>query len=153
MSRERVRPQTDEANHGSRTLSVTEREESTPDESAASTSTAGVLRLRGRALNHVKVQWEEDVVDNEFLNRKKSKSTPLPSSPLGSRSTLRSRELTLRSNPASLLHLPQAESVRRILGRRVRLVLRLKRQPERRTATALASSPARERPWTRPRRS
>ncbi|SCZ89914.1 BZ3500_MvSof-1268-A1-R1_Chr1-3g01658 [Microbotryum saponariae] len=34
----------------------------------------GVLRLRGRALpGGPRVQWQDDVVDNEMLNRKKSK--------------------------------------------------------------------------------
>ncbi|KAK4049262.1 Type 1 phosphatases regulator ypi1 [Microbotryomycetes sp. JL201] len=33
----------------------------------------GVLRLRGRAMPDQRVRWEQDVVDNEGLGRKKSK--------------------------------------------------------------------------------
>ncbi|KAL8293025.1 hypothetical protein RQP46_000719 [Phenoliferia psychrophenolica] len=77
---QQVRPQTQDANHGSRTLTVNETSAddatpsgSTPSASASATTSAGVLRLRGRAINSAKVQWEDDVVDNEFLGRKKSK--------------------------------------------------------------------------------
>ena len=34
----------------------------------------GVLRLRGAPGHRQRVTWEEGTVDNEFLNRKKSKS-------------------------------------------------------------------------------
>ncbi|KAI5478876.1 type 1 phosphatases regulator Ypi-1 [Pseudohyphozyma bogoriensis] len=65
------------ANHGSRTLTVNEThaDPSTgePSTSTSSSNDAGVLRLRGRALNSARVQWTDETVDNEFLGRKKSK--------------------------------------------------------------------------------
>jgi protein phosphatase 1 regulatory subunit 11 len=45
-----------------------------PIEQQAQTQTQAILRLRGaRAPSSRKVKWREDVVDNEGLNKKKSK--------------------------------------------------------------------------------
>ena len=76
---------------------------------------AGTLRLRGAPRDGPHVAWDEHVVDNEGLGRKKSKSTCL-------------QELMLEdiyiynaegpSHVFSLLHLPQAKTVRRVVGRR-----------------------------------
>jgi hypothetical protein len=64
--------------HGSQTITATP----TPGEPEAGPSNFGVLRLRGAApANAPRVQWTSDVVDNEGLNKKKSKSaaqTALP---------------------------------------------------------------------------
>ncbi|GAA5863481.1 hypothetical protein JCM8547_007257 [Rhodosporidiobolus lusitaniae] len=79
------RPSTVPANHGSRTLTVTNTptpDSSHPDASAGGTHAGpsgeregevGVLRLRGRGMPGQRVQWEEGTVDNEGLGRKKSK--------------------------------------------------------------------------------
>lgn len=50
-----------------------------PPSPSTSTPTA-VLRIRGRALHSAKVAWTEEVVDNEFMGKKKSKS-PSPLHP------------------------------------------------------------------------
>lgn len=66
------------ASDGSRTVTVTPTP--TPDdhapEAGPSTGTVGTLRLRARAMPGTRVQWSEETVDNEGLNRKKSKSAP-----------------------------------------------------------------------------
>ncbi|GAA5926371.1 type 1 protein phosphatase-activating protein YPI1 [Sporobolomyces koalae] len=69
--------QTAPASDGSRTQTITGTP-TQPDAAASSTrdsapSIDGVLRLRGRALPNQRVQWTEGTVDNEFLNRNKSK--------------------------------------------------------------------------------
>ncbi|KAJ2746322.1 Type 1 phosphatases regulator ypi1 [Coemansia sp. BCRC 34301] len=62
------------ASHGSRTVVVGGGEGQAEGESQASAS-AGVLRLRGDTSRpaSASVQWASDTVDNEHLNRKKSK--------------------------------------------------------------------------------
>lgn len=68
------RPQTRPAAPATQTQTVT-----TPEESPA--PPAPILRLRGAHTSRRRVQWTEDVVDNEKLNRKKSKGMRLyPSS-------------------------------------------------------------------------
>lgn len=82
--------------------------EATPPVPSTSAPTA-VLRLRGRALHSAKVAWTEEVVDNEFMGKKKSKST----SPLEVALTpTLPPELELIPLSRSLLHLPQASPVR-----------------------------------------
>lgn len=68
--------------HGSQTVTATptpEREANAAAGSQAVASTEGppVLKLRLKAgdINKPKVAWDEKVVDNEFMGRKKSKST------------------------------------------------------------------------------
>ncbi|KAI8323292.1 hypothetical protein GQ54DRAFT_258449 [Martensiomyces pterosporus] len=58
------------ASHGSRTMVVTSgSEEQTPPREPS-----GTLYLRGdQPRNRARVQWSEDTVDNEHMNRKKSK--------------------------------------------------------------------------------
>lgn len=69
----RTMPRTnpESARDGSRTITET------PSEAAASRSpsptVAGTLRLRGGPTSSRRVQWTEDVVDNEHLGRKSSK--------------------------------------------------------------------------------
>lgn len=83
-----------------------------------------MLRLRGRAMPGQRVQWTEETVDNEGLNRKKSKSAsdPLPGD-----------DWQADAHVYSLLHLPQAQGVRRVFGRikrrRLGLFGRLAGQP------------------------
>ncbi|GAA5872275.1 hypothetical protein JCM16303_001038 [Sporobolomyces ruberrimus] len=62
------------ASHGSRTLTVTS-SPAQPDasSSASSTPSDGVLRLRGSGMPGNRVQWTDETIDNEGLNRKKSK--------------------------------------------------------------------------------
>jgi protein phosphatase 1 regulatory subunit 11 len=69
-----------EAN-GSRTITVTSTPEPTPastsdtgETTTASTSSAGVLRLRGGPTRRQHVAWSTDTVDNEGMGKKKSKS-------------------------------------------------------------------------------
>lgn len=82
-----------------------------------------MLKLRGKGSKKSKVGWESSVIDNELLNKKKSKSQS---------EILRHSATSLSQFPLSLLHLPQTETVRRILERReLRLRLgRLQRLPE-----------------------
>ena len=61
---------------GNRTITIAPDPASDPDgqDRGEGTSTYGVLRLRGGPMqSEPRVQWEEGTVDNEFLNRKKSK--------------------------------------------------------------------------------
>lgn len=63
---------------GSQTMiAVQEAEQSdvsAPTDTAAGPAPAGTLRLRGGPRSRPRVVWGEDVVDNEGLGRKKSKS-------------------------------------------------------------------------------
>lgn len=53
---------------------------SLPSTSSTSTSTGnnnriiGTLKLRGKSTKKTSVKWTEEVIDNEFMNKKKSKS-------------------------------------------------------------------------------
>lgn len=158
-------PQATPDAHGSRTLTTT----ATPADGGAPAADesenprdVGALRLRGRAMPTQRVQWTQETVDNEGLNRKKSKSQSSPPSRLVPPAPADTLPLP------SLLHLPQAETVRRVL-RRIRQRLgrlgRFCRQPPRRsrrrspeTATrSEASSPpsssrSRSRAWRRVQR-
>ncbi|KAI8447582.1 phosphatase inhibitor-domain-containing protein [Phakopsora pachyrhizi] len=63
------------ANHGSRTVTITTNDEEVNGDQPQAPAT---LRLRARPLqstrqSHPRVQWEDNVVDNEGLGRKKSK--------------------------------------------------------------------------------
>ena len=74
-----IRSRVDAANDGSRTLTLDPTEssldaDSSSDAPEAGPSTAGVLRLRGATSRQTRVQWDEEVVDNEGLGRKSSKS-------------------------------------------------------------------------------
>ncbi|SCV68151.1 BQ2448_272 [Microbotryum intermedium] len=63
--------------NGSRTVTIEhddDNDEDDADEATRNPRRIGVLRLRGRALSGgPRVQWQDGVVDNEMLNRKKSK--------------------------------------------------------------------------------
>jgi hypothetical protein len=66
------RPSTSTPNDGSRTLTIQEHDENVADDEVA---TVGVLRLRGGPRrNRRHVVWDDDVVDNEGCDKKKSKS-------------------------------------------------------------------------------
>ena len=62
---------------GSRTALVVQSPAEQPEHSGALAPPAGTLRLRGGPRNGPRVAWDEAVVDNEGLGRKKSKSTYL----------------------------------------------------------------------------
>lgn len=70
--------------NGSRTMAITadpikeESSEDTPGQGSSS-ETARVLRLRGARNAEVRVAWDDDVVDNEHMDKKKSKSVLLNS--------------------------------------------------------------------------
>jgi protein phosphatase 1 regulatory subunit 11 len=70
----RQREQTEPANDGSRTITLDPTE--TQSESDSGDDSFGILRLRGdpAARGPRQIQWADDVVDNEHLGRKKSKS-------------------------------------------------------------------------------
>lgn len=73
--------------------------------SEAGSVSSGVLRLRGAGRGDgPRVQWGNDVVDNEHLGKKKSKSV--------SSDLVGCIGLDWTNECASLLHLPQTESVR-----------------------------------------
>jgi protein phosphatase 1 regulatory subunit 11 len=70
----RQREQTEPANDGSRTITLDPIQ--TESESEPEDDSIGILRLRGdpSARSPRQIQWADNVVDNELLNRKKSKS-------------------------------------------------------------------------------
>jgi hypothetical protein len=74
-------PTSSMSREGSRTAVVVQNAAEQRDASAlldldeAPAPPAGTLRLRGGPRNGPRVAWDEDVVDNEGLGRKKSKST------------------------------------------------------------------------------
>lgn len=41
---------------------------------STTTNVIGTLKLRGKSSNKAKVKWDEEVIDNEFMDKKKSKS-------------------------------------------------------------------------------
>ncbi|KAI7905207.1 phosphatase inhibitor-domain-containing protein [Cokeromyces recurvatus] len=75
----RMREETPTTGHGSRTLTVNETDIQSPSEESMNTSDegeeVGVLRLTGdmNARGRRVIQWDESVIDNEHLNKKKSK--------------------------------------------------------------------------------
>jgi protein phosphatase 1 regulatory subunit 11 len=75
----RQREQTVPANDGSRTVTLDPTVEESETESED--DSFGILRLRGdpSARSPRQIQWADNVVDNENLGRKKSKSTYLHS--------------------------------------------------------------------------
>ena len=71
-----------------------------------------MLKLRGKGSKKSKVGWESSVIDNELLNKKKSKSqSRIPDVPgyLADESAARI--------PSSLLHLSRTQEIRRELRR------------------------------------
>jgi protein phosphatase 1 regulatory subunit 11 len=62
---------------GSHTALVVQNPVEQPELSGVPAPPAGTLRLRGGPRNGPRVAWDEAVVDNEGLGRKKSKSTYL----------------------------------------------------------------------------
>lgn len=75
----RQREQTVPANDGSRTVTLDPTVEE--NETESEDDSFGILRLRGdpSARSPRQIQWADNVVDNENLGRKKSKSTYLHS--------------------------------------------------------------------------
>ncbi|KAI9486801.1 MAG: phosphatase inhibitor-domain-containing protein [Benjaminiella poitrasii] len=75
----RMREETPTTGHGSRTLTVNETNVQSPSEESSATSDegehVGVLRLRGdmNTRRQRAIQWDENVIDNEHMNKKKSK--------------------------------------------------------------------------------
>ncbi|KAI8889471.1 hypothetical protein K501DRAFT_320396 [Backusella circina FSU 941] len=74
-TRTRIREETPTDTHGSRTLTVHETQEQSEDEEDVSSDEIGVLRLRGdmNSRNPRAIRWANDVIDNEHMNKKKSK--------------------------------------------------------------------------------
>lgn len=66
---------TQTASHGSRTMTITVDPTQTEGEDAEEEDVHGVLELTGGPSEARRVQWDDDVVDNEHLGKKKSKST------------------------------------------------------------------------------
>lgn len=62
------------AAHGSRTQIITQTPTNEAGPSQPATLSTGVLKLRGGPSKKAKVVWSEEVVDNEGMGRKKSKS-------------------------------------------------------------------------------
>ena len=98
---------------GFRTLTETAHDPAASSSSStAESSTAGSLRLRGQhEVRDRSVIWAEGTVDNEFLGRKKSKSSSPCPAPLFNQVD----GLTSLLGVGSLLHLPQAAAVRRVV--------------------------------------
>lgn len=73
----RMREETPTTAHGSRTLTVEEIEAQSAEESSSNDGEeVGVLRLRGDMSSRRPraIQWDESVIDNEHMNKKKTKS-------------------------------------------------------------------------------
>lgn len=73
----RMPERTSSPSHGSRTLTIDPAQEDYADENTDSgEDDVGILRLRGdmSARRPRAIQWDESVVDNEHMNKKKSKS-------------------------------------------------------------------------------
>lgn len=77
-----LRPSTLSPTDGSRTITITAdptkeegQSDSAPEQTGGEAS-ARVLRLRGAKRAGPRVAWDDDVVDNEHMGKKKSKSTP-----------------------------------------------------------------------------
>ena len=73
----RMREETPTTSHGSRTLTVQDIETQSGAESSNDEGEhVGVLRLRGdmNSRRPRAIQWDESVIDNEHMNKKKTKS-------------------------------------------------------------------------------
>ena len=73
----RMPERTSSPSHGSRTVTIDPAQEDYADENNDSgEDDVGILRLRGdmSARRPRAIQWDESVVDNEHMNKKKSKS-------------------------------------------------------------------------------
>lgn len=74
----RMREETPTTSHGSRTLIVDETALQSGSEEGVSSDEelVGVLRLRGDMNSRRRrvIQWDENVIDNEHMNKKKTKS-------------------------------------------------------------------------------
>lgn len=73
----RMAERTSSPSHGSRTITIDPTQEDYADENTDSgEDDVGILRLRGdmSARRPRAIQWDESVVDNEHMNKKKSKS-------------------------------------------------------------------------------
>ena len=72
----RVREETPAASHGSRTLIVNEIHEEQTESDNDNAEPVGVLRLTGDMSSRRprSIRWDESVVDNEHMNKKKTKS-------------------------------------------------------------------------------
>ncbi|CAO3696017.1 hypothetical protein G6F70_006303 [Rhizopus microsporus] len=71
----RVREETPAASHGSRTLIVNEIHEEQTESDNDNAEPVGVLRLTGDMSSRRprSIRWDESVVDNEHMNKKKTK--------------------------------------------------------------------------------
>jgi hypothetical protein len=78
----------------------------------------GVLRLRAEPTERRRIQWAEDVIDNEGMGKKSSKGSLHLAYRIGAFANM----------AYSLLYLPQASRSRRIVGRRLlrRFFLRIR---------------------------
>ena len=97
------------------------------------TQPSTILRLRGAHANPAghRVQWAENVVDNEGLGRKSSKGTSTPPYPSPFRFPIPVIDIVEANPPTnqnSLLHIPRAPRsrgiLRRIIFRRI-IIIRL----------------------------
>ncbi|KAI8081062.1 phosphatase inhibitor-domain-containing protein [Thamnidium elegans] len=71
----RMREETPTTAHGSRTLIVEDIETQSGEESSNDEDVVGVLRLRGdmNSRRPRAIHWDESVIDNEHMNKKKTK--------------------------------------------------------------------------------
>ena len=96
---------------GSRTIEVR------PQPVLRLSAPSGVLRLRAEPSEQRRIQWAEDVIDNEGMGKKSSKGIVEITLIL---------EVCITNSTGSVLHLPQTPRRRRVFRRRVfrRFVLR-----------------------------
>lgn len=64
--------------HGSRTITINATETNEEGSADEDDQIHGVLSLTGEPGTERRVQWDDDVIDNEHLNKKKSKSKRFP---------------------------------------------------------------------------
>ncbi|KAI9262687.1 phosphatase inhibitor-domain-containing protein [Sporodiniella umbellata] len=71
----KMRDETPTTSHGSRTLTVNETHEEQPEEDSSEGEQVGVLRLVGdmSARPPRSIRWDDSVIDNEHMNKKKTK--------------------------------------------------------------------------------
>jgi len=108
----RGRPSTYAPGDGSRTQTITnDPTQEEGDEQGLDSEdgqVVGSLRLRGGQRRTQRVAWNDDVVDNEGCGKKKSKSK-------WKATFIGFRSLTWVSLISSMLYIPQAQTIRRVL--------------------------------------
>ncbi|EWC45712.1 hypothetical protein DRE_05049 [Drechslerella stenobrocha 248] len=106
------RPASDQREPPTASVITTTEPDLTGDNQVRERSVDGILRLRGASdmrMQRRRVTWTEEVVDNEGLGKKKTKSTTIPQMNSSSRPPM------LTALQYSMLHICQAPQIRRVI--------------------------------------